>query len=274
MRLPPDFQFTQANLQDFVDCRRRFLLRHVRRLAWPAIESEPVIENEQLIEKGARFHRMAHQALIGVPFERLALMLDEPELAGWWTNFQSQALPEGRRYPELSLQATLQGYRLVAKVDLLLVTPEGRALIYDWKTSRRRTPRQNMAARLQTRVYPYLLTQAGAQFNAGQPFPPEVVEMIYWYAGFPDEPERFAYDDDRYRADEAYLDDLAGTILSLAEQDFGLTPDVGQCRYCVYRSLCDRGVQAGSLDDWDEAMGAPDDSGGNLDFEQIAEIEF
>ena len=38
MNLPPDFHFSQASLRDFLACPRRFLLRHIQRLAWPAIE--------------------------------------------------------------------------------------------------------------------------------------------------------------------------------------------------------------------------------------------
>lgn len=274
MNLPPDFQFSQANLQDFVDCRRRFVLRHVQRLAWPAIESEPVLENEQLMEKGQRFHRMAHQSIAGVPLERASLALSEPELAGWWANFQRQALPEGQRHPELSLQITLQGFRLVAKLDLMVVTPQGQALIYDWKTSRKRSSRAQLATRLQTRVYPFVLSQAGAAYNNNQPFPPEAIEMVYWYAAFPGEPERFAYDQVHYDADAAYLDELAEMIISLDEADFAKTTDERHCRYCVYRSLCDRGVQAGSLDDWEAEQFPTDDLIGGLDFEQITEIEF
>mgnify|MGYP007064289961 CR=1 FL=1 len=40
MPLPVDFQFSQNNLQDYLDCARRFELRALRRLAWPAAQSE------------------------------------------------------------------------------------------------------------------------------------------------------------------------------------------------------------------------------------------
>ena len=45
--LPPGFQFSQRSLQDYVDCRRRFELRYLQNLAWPAVEAEPHLEQEK-----------------------------------------------------------------------------------------------------------------------------------------------------------------------------------------------------------------------------------
>ena len=48
--------------------------------------------------------------------------------------------------------------------------------------------------------------------------------------------------------------------------EFSLTADEKRCAYCTYRSLCNRGVSAGSLSDlWDES---DDEVGLSLDFEQ------
>ena len=53
-----------------------------------------------------------------------------------------------------------------------------------------------------------------------------------------------------------------------------LTDEVRRCRYCIYRSLCELGTQAGSVTEWNEDNedAAVDDF--NLDLEQIGEIEF
>ncbi|MCP4541151.1 MAG: PD-(D/E)XK nuclease family protein, partial [Chloroflexi bacterium] len=66
MTLPADFQFSQASLQDYVDCPRRFQLRYVLRVAWPAPEAEPVLENERYLQQGAAFHRLVHQHALGL----------------------------------------------------------------------------------------------------------------------------------------------------------------------------------------------------------------
>jgi len=274
--LPDHFQFSQGSLQDFVDCRRRFELRYIRRLAWPALESEPAIENEVFLAKGALFHRLAHQHWLGVPGERLALLAQDEDLERWWENFGQFAteLPAMTIYPETSLSAPIGDYRLVAKYDLVGVQPDGRALIYDWKTSRRRPRGDWLKDRLQSRVYPYLLVCAGQHLNGGTPFEPEQVQMVYWFANYPNEPDHISYNKTQYQTDENYLQELVATITTLDEGEFPLTSDERRCAYCVYRSLCDRGVKAGDWDAFEADLEAGEGLDLALDFEQIAEIEF
>ena len=72
-----------------------------------------------------------------------------------------------RQYPELTLSVPLGDHRLIAKFDLLAIEPGGRAVIVDWKTGQRRQGQSWLAGRLQTRVYRYVLAQAGAHLNDG-----------------------------------------------------------------------------------------------------------
>ena len=65
--LPPFFQFTQSNLQDYLDCPRRFELRYILRQDWPALQTEPEMEQEQHMLRGHLFHQLVHQLLIGLP---------------------------------------------------------------------------------------------------------------------------------------------------------------------------------------------------------------
>jgi hypothetical protein len=285
--IPRGFQFSQGSLQDFVDCPRRFQLRYLLRLAWPAIESEPTLENERYARQGAHFHRLAQQHVLGLPTERLERMIQDVDLECWWGNYLSGAwnVASGAcmRCSEVGLYTPLDNYRLAARYDALaLVEPENgpgrlRMLIIDWKTSRKLPGRAWLAERLQTRVYPYVLARAGACFNKGAAPEPEQVEMVYWFASFPDQPVRFAYSHEQLARDEAYLLSLTAQIEALGDVDFPLADSTDRCRYCTYRSLCDRGQRAG---DWlaEDDGAAQDDPGGgldfDLDFEQVGEIKF
>jgi len=279
MIFPADLQFSQASLQDFVDCPRRFHLRYVLRVAWPAVAAEPVeaYERHQLL--GLTFHRMVQQHLVGIPEMRLAPLAADPDLERWWRNYcvyrPAEMLPDVTRYPEVTLTAALAERRLLAKYDLIVVQPGSRAVIFDWKTSPKRSKPATLKARLQTRVYRYLLTRAGAHLNAGQPFDPAQIEMIYWFAEHPEAPVRLPYDAAHYHDDAGYLAGLIEQILSLDEDAFTPTDDERRCAYCPYRSYCDRGVQAGALGD-DEAEDVADvaELRMGFDFEQIAEIAF
>ncbi len=282
MSLPDGFQFSQSSLQDFVDCPRRFQLRYLWRLAWPALETQPAMEYERFLRQGEAFHRMVQQYLLGLPSERLERMIQDQDLRQWWEGFirfissedWAPVFQAAKKYPEISLSAPLDGFRLVAKYDCVLIHSEGEAWIIDWKTTHRARPgRRWLAERLQTRLYPYLLVRAGAYLNQGQPLLPEKVHMLYWFAEGAQPLERFPYNSQKFSEDQAYLKGLIAAIGALGKQDFPLTEDQRRCAFCVYRSLCERGLGAARLDEAENPE-ASEDWEIALDFEQIAEIEF
>ncbi len=281
MELTPDFQFSQASLQDLSDCHRRFFLRYIRRLAWPAVESQPIQENETRQQQGTAFHRMVQQYFLGIPEQRLSeLNLEEP-LQGWWQNFlrfkrQLPALgsPDAKIYPECTLTTSVAGVRLVAKFDLVVI--QGRKVsIYDWKTARHQPKRDWLQRRLQSLVYPYVMFRSGGYLAKDrQPFSPEEINLTYWFVEFPDHPENFNYSRQQMETESAYLESQVKLVKSkLAEDEtsFPLTPDEKTCTLCTFRSLCNRGARAGENESLDEAI---DLSGLVIDPDQIAEIEF
>lgn len=271
------FTFSQASLQDYLDCARRFQLRYLQQLHWPAPQAEPVQENEAHIRRGERFHRLAEQALAGVPTTQLARAAaadPDPALVRWWDHFAAllPTLQTGKLRAEVVLSAPLNRHRLLAKYDLVQTTPDGRAIIYDWKTHLFRPKRSTLESRLQTLVYPAVLARAGAGFNAGKPFSADAIEMVYWFAEFPDRPERFSFSAGKLERDWQDLEALAVEIAALPADGFPRTEDEKRCRFCVYRSLCARGVEAGLLAESEEDPETDDEI--HIDFEQVGEIGF
>lgn len=283
MNIPPNFLFSQSNLQDFVDCRRRFQLKHLLHLAWPAVEAEPVLETERLIELGSRFHHLVHQFSLGIPLSKLNPLVQDEDLALWWGNFQAAISENGslhniwtpsvQHLPETTLSGQLGNVRLIAKMDLLAIHPNGNIQIFDWKTSQQVPRRTWLAERLQTKIYPYLLLQAGSIFVNGKAIKPEQVEMIYWYTSMPETPIYFSYTQQQFQSDQTYLHSLLDTLLRLDEKDFSMTNDERRCNYCVYRSLCNRGITAGQFSDY-EPMSINDEIEFGFDFSQVDEIVF
>lgn len=276
MMLPSDFVFSQASLQDFVDCRRRFLYRYLMQVRWPALPAEPPDSFDHLLKLGNDFHRLVHQHLLGISVERLtSLVQDDRELGGWWNNYLAHGLSDlpDERFPEVRLRGSFGGWPIVANVDLLAIEPGQQAVIVDWKTSRRKPRPENVERRLQSRVYPALLVQSGAGFNDGQNVDPEMIRMRYWYPEHPSHPVEMQYNQARYAQD---VDVLERTVLEVAgtpENAFLKTEQVERCRYCVYRSLCDRGQTAGLVDDMNEDPIDIDESWEEtFDFDQITEV--
>ena len=274
MPLAPDFQFSQGVLQDYVDCPRRFQLRHLQRLAWPAVESEPVLEQERHLRQGSAFHRLVWQHLCGLDGEVLTAGVHEPELLRWWHNYRAHEpanLP-GHLFPEVTLAGSVGGFRLVAKYDLLALELGGQAIILDWKTGRTRPADRWLETRLQTIVYRYLLAEAGAPLNGGDPLQPEHIRMVYWFAEHPTDPATLLYDSHRYQADRRYLERLVGEIAALDEEPLPPTDQERRCAFCCYRALCDRGEVAGQ--GWPDDEEPAEEAAFDLDFEQVAEIAF
>jgi CRISPR/Cas system-associated exonuclease Cas4 (RecB family) len=274
MPLPDTFQFSQSKLQDYADCPRRFQLRHVLMQPWPALIAQPAAEAEQHMQRGADFHRLAHQHTLGLEPDRLGATIHDPVLLSWWQTYLAHTppdLPEVLRRAEAVVATPLAGYRLVAKFDLLAAEPGQRLVVVDWKTMVKRPRRAVLARRLQTRVYRFLAVEAGTAFNNGQQPQPEQVEMIYWFAQSGGATEHFPYDAHQHAADRDYLAGLVAEIAACQKSTWPLTPDERACRFCNYRSLCERGVKPGFLGDLEDDVELPELE---IDLEQIAEIEF
>jgi CRISPR/Cas system-associated exonuclease Cas4 (RecB family) len=279
MPLPINFRFSQASLADYLDCPRRFQLRYLLEQAWPAVESEPLLERERLAELGRRFHRLIQQHVEGLSVETLTASIGEPELARWWQSYLDglattlSDLP-ARRRAEVAMSIPIHSYRLAAHFDLI-AGDDDRAVIVDWKTEQRQPAREPLLKRVQTRVYRYVLTVA-------QQRPPGTVSMIYWFAQYPDRPVTLPYDAAQHADDHKYLGELIEEIDNLARDSGELvrtpshgsewpkTPDERKCAYCVYRSLCNRGVRAGTSDPDEEDF----DLAARINIEQIDAIEY
>jgi CRISPR/Cas system-associated exonuclease Cas4 (RecB family) len=269
---------SQASLQDYADCNRRFQLRYLDRLVYPAVETEPALENEKHQQEGETFHRLVQQHLLGIPAEKVGQLANTPNLQRWWNNYLNDKDLGGLKdlrglYPELTLSAPLPPFRLLAKFDLVALLPDGKAIIYDWKTYRKRPKNEFLAIRWQTRVYRALLAKAGNQLNGGQPIAPENIEMVYWFSDFPTEPARFPYNAAQYKRDWDALEKLAAEITTAVDgstrlpTSFPLTEDEQKCAWCSYRSYCNRGVRAGEGED------AEVETSLEINLEQIGEIE-
>jgi CRISPR/Cas system-associated exonuclease Cas4 (RecB family) len=245
----PAFQLSQSSLQDFVDCPRRFQLRHIMEQDWPAPPAEPLQDAERADRLGKQFHLVLERHWLDLPVQRDQI---EPPLLPWWDAFVQhppQDLPGTVRRPEIYTSAVVHGQRMVATFDLLAYEPGGSAVIVDWKTSRRKPPRTWLDRRMQTLIYPLLLVESSPRL-LGYALKPEQVRLIYWFTSAPTEVELFQYTTARHQDDQRALAALLDRLLAMdSDSVWPLTPNAALCRLCQYRSLCDRGREAGSLDE-------------------------
>ncbi len=290
LKLPSTFAFSQSSLQSYVNCPRRFWLAYVEQLAWPALEASPYDEQEQQLRLGWQFHQLVERAEACMPTDLLADGLDYP-LDEWFESYlrhRPDDLPtevvEVERVLSAPLGVGAGRYRLAARYDLIAVGGEGadrRAVVLDWKTNRRVINRPTLEQRMQTRVYPYVLVEASAGLPWG-PLTPEQVEMRYWFTAAPADAVSFGYSSGLHEANRARFEQLLGEILSgEREADFPKVADTDEnrkrfCGYCIYRSRCDRGVEAGELEEYYEEEFSDEDLERSLDFtlEDVQELAF
>ena len=279
MILPDDFVFTQSNLQDYLDCPYRFYLRHIRHTRWPALVVDDAAAFEERGQIGARFHRLLQQYLLEVPETRLTdLAAADPSLdiLNWWQDFLINVPPwlDGTRWVEATLHAQLAGFHLAAKYDLVLAQPPDGLVIFDWKTSKKRPRKEWLLNRVQTRIYRFILCKSGSALLKNATVEPEQITMQYWYAAFPTAPISLPYDARAYEKDQAFFTRLVNEISSRKADSFFRTEETRHCRFCVYRSHCDRGTQAGDLAAFEDEELENETDLQDLDFEAIEEIEF
>ncbi len=104
---------------------------------------------------------------------------------------------------------------------------------------------------------------------------PERVSMIYWFTAAPEAPLRFDYSSAWHVEGRERLAKLVGEVLAGdRHQAWPLTAEERRCRHCVFRSLCARGVVAGSLGELE--VGADGERGFSLAalFEAVDEVGF
>ncbi|MFZ1753294.1 MAG: PD-(D/E)XK nuclease family protein [Caldilineaceae bacterium] len=271
LTLPATFAFSQSSLQAYANCPRRFWLAYVEQLPWPSQETKPFDAYEEQMRLGSRFHQAVRRAETGFDPELLAATLDYP-LDEWfaaYTRHRPDDLPTQFVASEQVLSIPFGNengrYRLAARYDLIAAeranepeNEQARAVIIDWKTTSRPTRRARLQEQLQTVVYPFVLVEASESLPWG-PIDPAQVEMRYWFTAAPDEPVIFPYSADLHAANRTRLQGLLAEMLAGSVQaDFPKVPDTEQsrqhlCAYCVYRSRCDRGIDAGDLADVDDA---------------------
>jgi len=279
MKLPPHFDFTQSKLQDYLDCPYRFYLRYILNLKWPALLVDDAVAFEQRGQTGARFHRLIQQYLLGIPQNRLdevAKADTDPEVATWLQNFLTFVPPRltGQRYVETIHTTFLDEQRLLAKYDLILRKNDGKWIIFDWKTSQHLPRKDWLLDRVQTRLYRWMLVRTRNDLIGGDAIKPEQISMQYWFATHPEHPIDLPYQQELYSQDTTFFDRLIHEILIKDENDFNRTLDNKKCRFCVYRSHCNRGVQAGDLSAYEDFAQEPENFELDIDFDQIAEIQF
>ena len=263
--VPPGFQYTQSNLQDFLDCPRRFYWKYVEGQSWPSPVTVPQQEFERRMRNGQLVHQIIERHQSGVPLNdiRQHVQLDDDELQTMVSRYEA-VLPTLQRfeprYVEILLSTVVKTYPVIAKFDF--VGLDNRRLVaIDWKTGPL-PPIDRLRKRMQTVVYLLVMFRAGAAVMGTD----DIREYVLRYHSLATgEQHTFTVN-----ADSATQ--FAATLLDVIEQtqtsDFAKVESTLPCRFCVYRGLCGRGIAAPITemdatiwDDIEDLLNSSDDEG-------------
>jgi CRISPR/Cas system-associated exonuclease Cas4 (RecB family) len=237
LKLPRGFQFTQSKLQDFVDCERRFYLRHILGQQWPSPLAEPQDKFERAMKRGARFHQLVERHQLGIPLHLLQRTIaNDAVMLDWLDRYQGILKEIGNFdavHPEVSLSTHIADFPLVAKFDLIGVQGDS-VIAIDWKTGRL-PDNTRLEQRMQTVVYRYVL------YKEVSGIVDRVIKnFTLVYASLDNGELR------QFSVDESHLAELEATIQKVIEaiqhSEFEKVESERPCRFCLYRGLCERGI--------------------------------
>jgi hypothetical protein len=247
-----DRHMSAMALSTYQSCALRFRYRYLDNLywsrAWGATD-----EDRKALELGQNFHLMARRFYAGVDPAQVADPIDQKQLEHWLGLLQgyNPRTFDRQYYPELDLRLNRSGLKLMAKFDLVVVQPDGRAIIFDWKTEKRMPKREYLKKSMQTLIYRYMLCAAGGSYSPNGQFKPSDVTMIYWNPSFYTRPIELPYSDAQFAKDELYLQNLIAHILRTPRELFLATTQLSTCQRCEFNMLC-HGRRAEQLDRDDE----------------------
>ncbi|MAT41029.1 MAG: hypothetical protein CL609_01720 [Anaerolineaceae bacterium] len=274
MNQPENFYYSQNKLQDYIDCPRRFELKYLLKQDWPAIRSEPIREIEHHQRLGNQFHLFIQQYFNGLSPEIISKQTTDPVLLNWWRSFElfSKTIHFDNVYPEFQISAQIGNSRFYGVIDLITTDQDGNITIYDWKTNKKKPSRNTLNQKIQTKLYRLMTALNYARFFKEINFSPNKIRMEYWFVNDPTSTMVFPYDETLFLSDQSFFNQLIETIQNTGENFFVKTEDQNRCKFCNYRSLCARGIQAGEISSFDELPENED----LLDFDlnELTELEF
>ncbi len=228
-------RLSQTHLSVLTLCPRKFQYLYLDQIGGIAPPTQQQVWGNQ-------FHQLMQQQDLGLPL----IQSPDPHLARCVTALQAAAphLFDRTldRQSEYRLGLRLGSHVLVAVCDRLVVQSD-RATLYDWKTYARPLSSQQLAQSWQTRLYLYVLAEAG-------PYSPSALSMVYWFVRLtPDHPApqsvTLPYSAEQHQRTHAELTRLVQQLDQWLERyDQQSLPQLPltspHCTTCPFALCCDR----------------------------------
>ncbi len=231
IRRENNFLYTQSSLATFEACPYKFKLRYFQGLYWSEDE-----ELRESFRRGNEFHLLAERYYMGME-DQISGEIDEDLLEDLETLKKNYPLKEGwRYYPEFEIRYNEGGIRLLGRYDLILVKPQNKLQIIDFKTNRKKLSEKDMESRLQTKIYLFLLWE---NYNLILENARRIknLEMIYYQTEHPDSSITIKYDEKKHEENKKNIKKTMEKIEAFSFE--GIEKQrVTHCRVCEFEKIC------------------------------------
>lgn len=231
VRKEASFLYTQSSLGTFNACPYKFKLKYLLNLYWSEDE-----EQAESFRRGNEFHLLAERYYMGMG--DLALLgADEEMVSKIEMLKEKHPLKEGwKYYPEFEIRYNTEGIRLLGRYDLIVVKPQNKLQIIDFKTNKKKLDKDILEEGLQTKIYLFLLWE---NFNLILENARKIknLEMIYYQTEYPEEPITIKYTDDNHQKNRDELKKMINFLESFDMENLE-KQRVKHCMVCEFEKIC------------------------------------
>lgn len=224
------FCYSQNSINTYKSCPLKFKYKYIDRINWKYddIDSRDYYESLRL---GRDFHLLCERYFSGIPLGYI-----ESEKFSKWIDKVKKLVPIKDEYtylPEYELRLNINGYKLQAKYDLI-VLGNNSIEIYDWKTENRKIDYKNVENRMQTILYMYIAKEVICKLENND-INSNAIKMKYYQPEFDNEAITIIYSDQKHISNR---NKIIGYLNLINQGNFEQQKNRKHCKYCEFNKLC------------------------------------
>jgi len=231
VRKDKNFLYTQSSIVTFMQCPLKFRYRYFDGLYGSDDETL-----KGSFEKGNKFHLLAERYFKEIDTD--VNYIKEKELKELFEKLKEKYPIEAncRYFSEYEIRENAEKIRLMARYDLIILKPNGRVQIVDFKTNKRKISKKSIEESLQTKIYLYLLKENyKSVFENIRKI--KNIEMIYYQTEYSEENFTVKYDDELHEKNKIFLSETIENIEVFNFDEYE-KKEVNHCKVCEFKNFC------------------------------------
>ncbi|MCB2298698.1 PD-(D/E)XK nuclease family protein [Clostridium tagluense] len=232
--------YSQNLLNTFDKCPFRFKIKYLDNIRWKkdSISDEDYYENMNM---GLDFHLTCQRYFSNIP---VVINDSNTELLHFTNSLREKftILDENIYLPEYEIKMRKDNIRIQAKYDLIIIKPNNKIEIWDWKTENRKLDYKEVSKRMQAIVYMYILGERSLEIFDTD-ICPENISMKFWQPQFKEDIITINYSESKHKINEEKIMELTRRLDNYDfSLDFNIELYSKQCKYCEFAGntqVCD-----------------------------------